>query len=409
MLALQLAKRGVRPLLIDRAAARGRGIAYGTDDPAHLLNVPAMKMSAWPEAQKDFAESAILADGAFAERRTYGDYLSGQLDRAVGQGAVTLADGTAVSAKRTKDGWRIALADAGTLEVDQLVLATGNGRPEPFEIPGLPEDRIVQNPWGDNAKVRLAEAAAGDWPVLLIGTGLTMVDVVLTLDRLGHMGKAVAVSRRGLAPRAHQPGITPLPAPDVKEIPQRLSDALPWLRGQGLGVDWRAAVDSLRPITQALWASWPDECKARFLRHARPWWDVHRHRIAPEAAAVIDRWKDESRLTVMAARIQDASGTHVRVKRRGDGDVQIETRLAVNCTGPAGPMEATRNPLLRQLLDDGLVAPGELGIGLAVDKAGRAGAGLWAVGPLTKGKWWEITAVPDIRVQVEEVAERIAD
>jgi len=99
----------------------------------------------------------------------------------------------------------------------------------------------------------------------------------------------------------------------------------------------------------------------------------------------------------------------VRVKRRGDGDVQIETRLAVNCTGPAGPMEATRNPLLRQLLDDGLVAPGELGIGLAVDKAGRAGAGLWAVGPLTKGKWWEITAVPDIRVQVEEVAERIAD
>jgi len=408
MLALQLAKRGVRPLLIDRAEACGRGIAYGTGDVAHLLNVPAMKMSAWPDAPKDFAENVGLADGAFAERRAYGDYLRAQLEEAVADGWITFADGQAVSASRTSEGWRIALDDGHEVEAEQLALATGNGRPHPFEIPGWPDETMVQDPWSAEAQSRLEQAAKDSGSVLLIGTGLTMVDLVLTLDRMGHKGPVTAVSRRGLVPRAHAPGITPLPAPEVGEIPKSLSDATAWLRARGLGVDWRAAVDSLRPVTQALWASWLDDSKARFLRHARPWWDVHRHRIAPEAAYVIDRWRSEGRLTVIAGRIREGNDGAVTIVRRDNGPVAVDADLAINCTGPAGPIAETRNPLLRQMLDDGLVQPGPLGIGVRTGARAAAGEKLWALGPLTKGQWWEITAVPDIRVQVDEVATEIA-
>ena len=409
MLALQLAKRGVQPLLIDRAEACGRGIAYGTGDVAHLLNVPAMKMSAWPDAPLDFAENAGLPDGAFAERKAYGDYLRAQLEKAVADGRITVADGRAVAASRTGEGWRIALDDGREFEAEQLALATGNGRPEPFNIPGWPDEAMVQDPWSAEAQSRLELAAKDGQSVLLIGTGLTMVDLVLTLDRMGHGGPVTAVSRRGVVPRAHVPGISPLPPPELEEIPKSLADAVAWLRARGLGVDWRAAVDSLRPVTQALWASWPDAAKARFLRHARPWWDVHRHRIAPDAAAVIDRWRGEGRLKVVAGRIRDGNDGAVTVIRRGDGPVVVEADLAINCTGPAGSIAGTRNALLRQMLDDGLLQPGPLGIGVRTGAKGEAGEKLWALGPLTKGQWWEITAVPDIRVQVEQVAEAIAD
>jgi len=409
MLALQLAKRGVQPLLIDRAEACGRGIAYGTGDVAHLLNVPAMKMSAWPDEPGDFAEDAGLADGAFAERRAYGDYLRGKLERAVADAQIIVADAQAVSANRTGEVWRIVLDDGREVEADKLALATGNGRPDPFEIPGWPDEAMVQDPWSAEAQSRLEQAARDSQSVLLIGTGLTMVDLVLTLDRMGHDGPVTAVSRRGVIPRAHVPGIAPLPPPDPKEIPESLGDAVAWLRARGLGVDWRAAVDSLRPITQALWAGWPDTVKARFLRHARPWWDVHRHRIAPEAAAVIDRWCSAGRLKVIAGRVREGANGTATVIRRGDGPVTIEAELAINCTGPAGPLAATRNPLLRQMLADGLVQPGPLGIGIRTGAMAEAREKLWALGPLTKGQWWEITAVPDIRVQVDQVAAAMTD
>ncbi|WP_240913946.1 FAD/NAD(P)-binding protein [Sphingomonas sp. HDW15A] len=407
-MALQLARRGVKPLLIDRAEAWGRGIAYSTGDPAHLLNVPAMKMSAWPDAPKDFAETANLPEGAFAERRAYGDYLRVQLEQAVADGTVAVADAYAVSAARSDNGWRIALNDGRGMQAEQIVLATGNGSPHAVEIPGWPEDDMVQDPWSAETQARLACAAKENWPILLIGAGLTMVDLVLTLDRMGHGGPVTAVSRRGLVPCAHQTPSIPLPAPELEEIPERLSHIVRWLRARGAHGNWRAAIDSLRPATQALWASWPTERKARFLRHARPWWDVHRHRIAPQAAAIIDRWSSEGRLKVIAGRIREGASGKVTIGLRNGGLATIATMLAINCTGPNERITESGNRLLRQMLDDGLIAPGPLDLGVRADDDSRAGENLWALGPMTKGEWWEITAVPDIRVQVEKVAAAIA-
>ncbi len=456
MVALQLARRGVRCVVIDRASAAGRGIAYGTGDPAHLLNVPAGRMSAWPDAPGDFADAVSVEPERFAERRAYGDYLRGQLEAAVVGGAVTLVDGivralryAAAPLLRVSGGWEVELEDGSAVHAETVVLATGNGRPAPFVIPGWPEERMVQDPWGAEAGERLRAVAEEGAPLLLVGTGLTMVDVVLTLERLGYGGEVTAVSRRGLVPRAHlstglETGSALAPA-EIGDVPERLSDAVAWLRARGGKDDWRAAVDSLRPVSQALWAGWDAATRARFARHARPWWDVHRHRIAPEAAAVVERWRSEGRLRVMAGPSIRACGPtqddpsirplrqaqeatqdeRVLVRVRGGSEVMVRAALAVNCTGPAERLAGSDNGLLRQMLADGLIAPGELGLGVRVDdeccvlrdgpstgsvpaQDERSGS-LYAVGPLTRGRWWEITAVPDIRVQAERVAATIAN
>jgi uncharacterized NAD(P)/FAD-binding protein YdhS len=171
-------------------------------------------------------------------------------------------------------------------------------------------------------------------------------------------------------------------------------------------------VDSLRPHSQPLWQGLSGDEQRRFLRHVRPWWDVHRHRIAPEVAATVARLIGEGRLEVLAARIVGARdtehGLEADFRRRGASTVQSGTfAYAFSCTGPLHSITRTRDLLLRNLLDSGQVRPDRLGIGLEVEGTARVGEHLWAMGPLTKGRYWEIIAVPDIRDQAAAVADDI--
>ncbi len=408
MTAIHLARAGHRAILIEQRAQLGQGVAYGTRDPAHLLNVPAAKMSAFPDRPDDFAAYAAAAIGAapgdFVPRQLYGDYLAAL----AAEGGFERVTGAATAARRTGEGWTIELADGARVAADALVLAMGNGRPAPFAVPGLPEALMVQDPWSAEAQAVFEAAAGDDRPLLLVGTGLTMVDMVLGLDRMGHRGPVTAVSRRGLVPRAHAPGVVPMEAPTAGEVPAGLSRALRWIRARAAAGGWRAAVDSVRPVTQDLWAGWPDAVKARFLRHARPWWDVHRHRIAPEAARLVQQEIAEGRLRILAGRVRGFADGMVTVDRRGGGESRVAAALVVNCTGPVEGLASSRNALVRQMLADGLIAPGPLGLGVAADRDGRIADDLWAVGPMLKGEAWEITAVPDIRVQANELKETIS-
>jgi uncharacterized NAD(P)/FAD-binding protein YdhS len=186
-----------------------------------------------------------------------------------------------------------------------------------------------------------------------------------------------------------------------------------WLRRRSAEVGWRAAIDSLRPHSHALWQGLDLDQQRRFLRHARPWWDVHRHRIAPQVAARIHDMVAEGLLEIVAGRVIAANpadgGLEVEIRRRGSDRSSSERfDYVINCTGPLHVMEQTHDPLLRGLLDSGVVRPDHLGIGLQVDEHSRAGNRLWALGPLTKGRYWEIIAVPDIRGQAAAIAEDIA-
>ena len=412
MLAAQLARRGIGSLLIEGGGRAGLGTAFSTREPAHLLNVRAEAMSAWPEDPEHFARQSGDPRG-FAERREFGRYLQSILDDAVASGHVEVVTGNAVAATASGEGWRLDIEDGGTLVADAVALAIGNQPPEPLGAAKSAGSRFINNPWSDQANAAVGEAAASGGDVLLVGTGLTMIDSVLSLAAAGHEGRIVALSRRGQVPRSHA-DFAAAPV-DGDDLPK--GDVLAlwrWLRRRGGKVGWRAAVDSLRPHSHALWQGLSEGQQRRFLRHARPYWDVHRHRIAPQVARQIHDLVAADRLEIVAGRIGEIRSTEegldVEIRRRGRSTERRKFAFAFNCTGPLGTIERTRNPILRQMLDDGLVRPDHLGMGLDVDPSSRATGSerLWALGPLTKARYWEIVAVPDIRGQAAAVAEDIA-
>ena len=411
ILAAQLARRGIGSILIDGTGRAGRGVAYSTTESAHLLNVRAEGMSAWSGEPDHFARRFAAEGGearGFAQRRLFGRYLADVLAEAVASGQTQVAERTAVSGARANGGWQVELDDGSAIEARALVLAVGNQEPEPLGAFKNVGRRFIANPWGDSARSAIAELAQVGGDALLIGTGLTMVDLVLSLDAAGHQGRILAVSRRGLIPRGHA-DFDPAPLP-LDELPTgSVRQLLRWLRQRSAQVGWRAAVDALRPHSHPLWQALDHDQQQRFLRHARPWWDVHRHRIAPQVADTVARMVADGRLHVMAGRIVSAielqDGIEVSIRRRGAADPQSRHfAYAFNCTGPLHSIARTRDPLLRTLLDGGEARPDHLGIGLDIDGTCRAGEHLWAMGPLTKGRYWEIIAVPDIREQAAHVA-----
>ena len=416
ILAAQLAGRGIRSALIDGSGRMGRGVAYSTTEGAHLLNVRAEGMSALAGEPEHFSTWYEQRGGdrrGFAQRRLFADYLDEILREAVGQGTTELVDSTAVRASRN-GRWRVELDDGRIVEADALVLAIGNQEPGVLRAFVEAGPHYIANPWGNQARAAVRDLAETGAPALLVGTGLTMVDLVLSLEAAGYDGSIVAISRRGQIPRSHA-DYEPAPV-DPGDLPDgSVVELSRWLRKRSATVGWRAAVDSLRPHSHPLWQSLSPDEQRRFLRHARPWWDVHRHRIAPEVAQIIAGMVAGGFLEVTAGRIvsagSNAQGIDVAIRRRGaHSDETRHFDYVFNCTGPLQSIERTKDPLLRGLLDSGEVRPDGLGMGIEVDDHSRAESSrrLWALGPLTKGRYWEIVAVPDIREQAAAVAEDIA-
>lgn len=415
---------GPRVTLIERRGSFARGVAYSTADAGHLLNVRAANMSALPDDPDHFVRWLAAAGKgqpqSFASRRDYGRYLGELLEAAMqaAPGRLELRRDDAAELSLRDDGVTIGFDSGVTLTADAAVLALGNL--PPHDPPGfagveLPADLYHSDPWAGD----FAEGLTEDDSVLIVGTGLTMVDVVLSLEARGFRGRIVAISRRGLMPRVH--GDPSMPRSSLTEKPAMHGSALlRFVRDRAAQVGWRAAVDELRPYTQAMWLSAPAGEQVRFLRHLRPWWDVHRHRLSPEVAARIDALKAEGRLRIVAGKVDavEAQGDRLAVRyrpRHGEGAEHLSVWRAINCTGPQGDLLRTREPLLHLLLAAGHVRPDRHRFGIdvtaqaeAIDARGIANPRLLALGPMTRGAFWEIVAVPDIRVQTWAVARRLS-
>jgi len=411
--ALHLAKAGIGPVtLIERTREPGRGVAYSTQRPEHLLNVPARRMSAFADDPEHFTRWFAERTGATAEdyapRMLYGTYLAGLLSEA----GIEAVKGEAVDVV----GDKVLLADGSRIDADVVILAPGNFKPAtPRAIdPATLGPIWVDDPWAEGIADGLG---AGD-VVLLLGTGLTAVDAALTLEAAGFAGRILALSRRGLAPRAHGPR-EPVTAP-CENLPPNCIKMLRRVRGRSASLGWRSAVYELRTVTQDLWRRAGPEERRRFLRHLRPWWDVHRHKLAPAVGATIDAMQDEGRLSIAGGRLvsAEADGDRAIVRFRPRGRDQVdELRVAriVNCTGPEADIARAGEPLLSALLASGRICADVLKVGIHVDgecrvmdARGRASDTLYAIGPVTKGSFWESVAVPDIRTQAERIAKLIA-
>lgn len=397
-------------VIIEPQDVLGRGIAYSTESDSHLLNVPVGRMSMFPDRMDDFrawTEAAGIACDAtsFVPRRAYGIYLKDRLDQLSAQSTTILRHRRtdAVSAERRDGGWHVGLAEGPPEDVDRLVLATGN-RLAGWPVPADQDDRLLVNPWHIEA-----ERIPSDARVLLVGSGLTMIDVALSLDDVGHKGKIVAVSRHGWLPAVAREPRVATPA-TLGDLPVSLTALYHELRLRAAALpssEWRAVIDGLRQITQDIWLRFSEEDKRRFLRHLRSLWDVHRHRMAPEISDRVTAMLARRHLSIRKARLERIVAEPDCVALLCRNGNRIEGDIAINCTGISSAYRPGRDLLLDSLAGQGLVAPDPLGLGLDVRPDGSIADGLYALGPPTRGMLWEITAVPDIRKQVAALAERM--
>ncbi len=420
LLAIQLLRQapsGFRLLVLDRSGDFARGIAYRTEESSHVLNVPAARMSALADEEEHFLawlrrrEPAAGRD-SYAHRRLYGDYLSELLNETEGSAGAVLERRTAEvwDLEEVAAGVRLQLDSGEAILARRAVLALGNLPPTPLEASADARARVWQSPWCTNAA----------WPapgmsVLLVGAGLTAIDVVLSLAARGHTGPWHVLSRHGLLPTAH--GARTLP-PLALELPRgKLRPLVRVLRDASAapGTDWRPVIDGVRQQAHTLWRSLGETEQRRFLRHVRTHWEVHRHRVAPEVGRQVQGFVQSGQLRVHAGRLQRlvSSGSRLEASFRPRGTTRQKTLLvdlAVNCTGPAGHA-ASADVLVNALLRRGLAQPGPFQLGLSTDARGalldahgRAGGTLWTLGSLRRGQLWESTAIPDIRLQAAELA-----
>jgi uncharacterized NAD(P)/FAD-binding protein YdhS len=423
LLLLHLSRKGsigARITLIDRDPRYGAGLAYSTENPNHLVNIPIGRMSAfedqphhfvhWMQRQSaDTPNGAPVDETAFVARCVYGSYLRDLLS------AVRPAPGIVhdeVIAIEVDDRLsRLRCASGQVLSANFIVLATGNDRPAALDVPGLNEAPFWRpDSWRNDAYAGLDPAAS----VLLIGTGPTAVDAVITLLDHGHVGRIYAVSRRGLLPRRHGPNAAlPLQLPRLAS----LGDLVRFVRREAdaSAGNWRGVVDAVFPFLQDIWRSLSLSERQRFLRHLRPWWDVHRQRMPGEVAARIDAASASGQVQILAARITRCDSNAVSLRLRGGNDMRLEVGRVVNCTGPCTDPTRSDDPLTQAILRDGLARPDPCRLGLDVTQAGellgRSGViskSLFAIGPPTRGVFWDITAIPVIRRQCEILARHLA-
>ncbi|MEA9557931.1 FAD/NAD(P)-binding protein [Xanthomonas nasturtii] len=433
LVALQLLHQATMPLqivLIEPHPVLGEGVAYSTARPEHLLNVPAARMSALADTPQDFVDYLRMhaccpeLDDAqlpqqYVGRRHYAPYLRERLQAARANSPATLSVHTArvQTLQPNADGALLQLDDGHTVQAAAVVLAVGNAlRPLPLRgATGLSAAQRVEA-WDTEAVAALPQDAA----VCIVGSGLSMADTVVTLAAQAHRGAVHVVSRHGLLPLPHAHGAAadfdpqPLLALSLRARMRALRQHTRAALAQGL--PWQSVMERIRPLSQALWQTLSVADQRRFLRHVVRYWDVHRHRIAAPVHAQLQAMQTRAQLQLHRARLDVAFevGACVRVSAGAASAghaLQLDVQTLVNATGVEMRVQAMRNPLLQQLLGQGIATAGPHGIGVdtaadgsLLDADGRANPRLRVIGSLRIGSLWESLAVPELREQAAAIA-----
>jgi len=433
-----------RILIIEPRAELGRGEAYSAVELGHTLNGNAARMSVDPDNPDDLTQwlSAHIAAGGWPEsaeqnvpiselfppRGLFGVYVQQRLAEARVVGArhgstVEHICAEVVDLQSEADSVQVSLNDGRRLRGAYAVLATGMfpaARTPQKESSGL--NAAALDPW-DVAAMRQLDPQS---TVLIIGSGLTMVDAVVSLEQAGHRGPIEVFSRHGLLPHvrrqppawvdflAEDPSIR-TPRQLLRELRRHCREAI------AQGIDWQAPLDTVRVHIGRLWSQATDLQRRQFVRHVRPWWESHHHRSPPLSAALVERLHSEGRLRIQAASFQGGEpvageGVSICIRRRGEAEsCVLQGAALINSSGIEYDWRRVARPLPQQLLARGLVRPGPLALGIAakedgavLDAEGQAGSRLFAMGPPLRGMWWESTAVTDVALQAKALAAQLA-
>jgi uncharacterized NAD(P)/FAD-binding protein YdhS len=429
----------VKVILVERRGTIGEGVAYSTREPVHLLNVPAGRMSAWPDRPDDFVAWACRRHGeaqrtAFLPRQWYGEYVRESLletAEAAGDSVEldVVFDEVRRVARHPAGGWMVHLARQPSLQAEAVILTVGHRPPsDPIGVRWSgPRTRFISDPWRPFA----TNVVGPDDPAVVLGSGLTAIDTVLSLCQHPRRAPITLVSRTGLVPQVHS--AAPVLPADLSSLASELVATPGGVRARELlhgirravreldasGGDWRSVVDGLRPHTARLWRSMPTAERQRFLARLRPFWEAHRHRMALEVAEPFRTLADRGEVRVVAGRVESARAeeefVRLFVRPRGSAQpLEWDTSWVINCTGPVPSNSVESNPVVGSLLVSGLVRPDDLLLGIesthegnAISAEGREVPDLFLVGTLRKSTDWESTAVPELRAQAAAVAERV--
>jgi len=435
-------RSGWRILIVERHPRSGPGIAYGGCDSHHLLNVPASRMGALAEDPSAFhawlerTQPGRFAPADFVPRSLFAVYVDEVVAKAVASTAgssVAPADPPAPPPVFAKDV--LVRAEPLSRHVDLLFGSGDAVRTRALLMaPGLPTARapwrafdedvplvhLAPDPWAPTA----LSGIPSDAPVVIVGSGLTAIDIVSALRRLGHKGHITMLSRSGRLPLPHADGAVTNSEYDKALLTRGVRDALravrtaaKELRAQHL--PWQGALDGLRPLTSSVWASWPIQQRARFMKHLRPLWEVHRHRAPRPLLDDLAAQQRAGSISIVRGTVRGLrcgpSGVIVMAHSGNGATRELPAARVINCAGPAQGVRDTADPLIAGLLQSGVATTDELGIGLHTDAVGRLAARdgstqerMWLVGALRRGDLWESTAVPELRAQVAQVVDGIA-
>jgi uncharacterized NAD(P)/FAD-binding protein YdhS len=427
MLALHLCaqNRAVEIHVVEPRESLGLGVAYSTDEPGHLLNVPAAHMSAWPDRPHDFVGYLIdtnlgLAhlpaeyfNTYYAPRMVFGRYIKNIVERPE-YSALVHHQAMATRIYRSGSGLKLSLSNKDILEADHIVLAAGLPSSGAMDriFGWAPAGRYLAHPWDAQATREFLDTIESNDDFIIIGSGLTAVDMLISLEQRGINGKVAIVSRHGLMPQVHAP-FDHIAIPITRQSPRE------WLKlFRTYTNSWRSVFQAMRPMSQAIWQDFSPREKAQFLRHLRPWWDSHRHRVAPEIYRFLSQGFQSSRLNLYAGRLLKAEtsskGFVVSFQGRRE-NFSLNAQRVINCTGPESQLINFKGSLFMGLLKDGLITPDSTGLGInsndnfqVIPQNGYEGSALYVLGALRRGTHWEATAVPELRVEAGRLAHKLS-
>jgi uncharacterized NAD(P)/FAD-binding protein YdhS len=413
--AMALARRGLDVTVFSNSDL-WQGIAYRTTNENHVLNVPAARMSAYADIQDDFISYVLecgfgnsrddVAD-VFLPRKLFAQYLASRIANYELAGLIRVVNGEVTTI--SEDGRSVSLSDGTCFESEFVILCVGDGPPRSLTVEGV-WDRIVNDAW----KYDDVEQITPNEEVLIVGSGLTAVDVILSLEARGHRGKITAISRRGHLPHHHQPAtcepIHGITATTTSGVVRQMRELVEEVK------DWRCAIDSVRPNTVEIWRKLSVTEQKRFFRHVDSYWNIHRHRMAPNVGHKIENLVARNQLEVLRGRPDLISGASTGVEvtlrpQQGRGwDGVRKFGWAVNATGGCDAI-VTQRGLIKNLISEGRVRHHDNGVGLDIDTEGRVrdvngtvNQSLFVVGPLRRGSELECTAIPEIRIQAYRLA-----
>jgi uncharacterized NAD(P)/FAD-binding protein YdhS len=425
-------RQPVEIFLIDPSGSFGPGVPYRTENPMHRLNVPAARMSALDDNRDHFLEWMRQRDpettgDAYPSRGIYGEYLKGLLAKAESERDpgtnLNRVTGTVTEVRPTDQGATLLLKDS-SIEVDHAVIATGpiEGA-DPVTVPDELRERgiYVPNAW-DEAAVLPARA---DAEVLIIGTGLTMVDAALTLSTGANGPRIRAVSRSGLVPKSHLTGLTLVEKPDLRlDGPPRIQHLMAafsseFARASQAGGGWRDAIDSLRLVTGEVWRELPTEDKQWFMTNLNRVWEVHRYRMAPEVGSRFDELLSAGRVTVSANRIGaiETAGSRARVSLVSEPGTEVaEFDRVISACGAGTDVRRDAPAPIPGLIESGHLRPDDINLGLdvdrdgaAIERSGRRSDLFSTLGSLRRGVEWETIGMIKLRWQSAAIADRLLE